>query len=138
MWYGSNLSWGKEQKDMAHLMKYAESKNGIHWEPSGQIALNFKSPEEYAMSKPCVLQQGQGYQMWYSYRGAAYRIGYAESSDGVEWQRLDDRAGIDVSPEGWDSEMICYPNVFEFEGKKYLLYNGNEYGKTGIGLAVET
>ena len=44
--------------------------------------------------------------------------------------------GIDVSKNGWDSEMICYPYVFDHKGKRYMLYNGNGYGKTGFGLAV--
>jgi hypothetical protein len=73
--------------------------------------------------------------MWYSCRGKSYRIGYAESEDGRQWQRLDALAGIDVSPSGWDSEMIEYPFVFDHNGQRYMLYNGNGYGKTGFGLA---
>ena len=61
---------------------------------------------------------------------------YAESKDGISWERKDDKVGIDVSESGWDSEMICYPFVFEHKGQKYLLYNGNGYGKTGLGYAV--
>ena len=34
-----------------------------------------------------------------------------ESEDGVNWQRKDNKVGVDVSNEGWDSEMICYPAV---------------------------
>jgi hypothetical protein len=75
------------------------------------------------------------YHMWYSYRGAAYRIGYAWSSDGTRWVRRDDLAGIDVSAEGWDSEAICYAHVFRFEGELYMLYCGNHYGRDGLGLA---
>jgi hypothetical protein len=78
--------------------------------------------------------------MWYSFRaqqGAeTYRIGYAESIDGLDWVRKDDESGIDVSPNGWDSEMICYPRVFEHKDRLYMLYNGNGYGKSGFGLAV--
>ena len=77
--------------------------------------------------------------MWYCYRGGenTYRAGYAESSDAVSWTRKDSLAGIDVSDSGWDSEMICYPCVFSHKGLKYMLYNGNSYGGTGCGLAVE-
>jgi hypothetical protein len=74
--------------------------------------------------------------MWYSYRGESYRIGYAESDDGVRWVRKDGEVGIDVSLDGWDSEMIEYPFVFDHGGRRYMLYNGNSYGMTGIGLAV--
>jgi len=75
--------------------------------------------------------------MFYSYRGEKpYRIGYAESNDGITWIRKDDEIGIDVSQEGWDSEMIEYPFVIEHNNKQILFYNGNEYGKTGLGYAV--
>ena len=136
MWYGSNLRWGREQKDMAHLIKYAESDDALHWRRNGIIALQFKNDGEYAMSRPCVIKEDGVYKMWYSYRGHSYRIGYAESTEGIEWVRKDEEVGIDVSESGWDSEMVEYPFVFDHDGKRFMLYNGNEYGRTGIGLAV--
>jgi len=136
MWYGSNLSWGTTEKDMAHVIKYAESRDGIHWERKGVVAINFKSPDEYAISRPCVIKDDGLYRMWYSYRGKSYRIGYAESEDGIYWIRRDEDVGIDVSESGWDSEMIEYAFVFDHAGERYMLYNGNRYGRTGMGLAV--
>jgi predicted GH43/DUF377 family glycosyl hydrolase len=136
MWYGSNLSWGPNQADMAHSIKYAESEDGIGWEREGAVAIGFKSPDEYAISKPCVVKDGALFRMWYSFRGKAYRIGYAESVDGLHWTRLDEEAAIEVSASGWDSESIEYPCVFHHRGRAYMLYNGNGYGATGFGLAV--
>ena len=74
--------------------------------------------------------------MWYSFRGDFYKIGYAESDNGIEWNRQDADAGIDTSDYGWDSEMIEYPYIFECIGNRYMLYNGNGYGKSGIGIAI--
>lgn len=136
MWYGSNLKWGKEQKEMSHVIKYAESKDGIHWHRDGNIAINFKNHSEYALSKPCILKENDLYKMWYAYRGNSYRIGYAESNDGISWIRKDHEVAIDVSRSGWDSESIEYPCVFAHKGSIYMLYNGNGYGKTGFGLAI--
>ncbi len=136
MWYGSNLSWGRLPQDMAHVIKYASSRDGVHWQREGHIAISFKDASEYAISRPCVLRDGALYKMWYAYRGASYRIGYAESRDGLHWERKDEQAGISVSPAGWDAEMVCYPFVFDHRGRRYLLYCGNGYGKTGFGLAV--
>jgi|ERR1051326_345114 hypothetical protein len=136
MWYGSNLSWGREHNAMAHVIKYAESVDALHWTRKGIIALTFKDASEYALSRPCVIKEHGQFKMWYSYRGETYRIGYAESADGISWTRKDEEVGIDVSVSGWDSEMIEYPFVFEHKGERYMLYNGNNYGKTGIGLAV--
>jgi predicted GH43/DUF377 family glycosyl hydrolase len=69
-------------------------------------------------------------------RDSAYRIGYAFSDDLKNWVRDDDNVGIDVSEDGWDSDMMCYPHVFHCDGKIYMLYNGNEFGRFGFGLAV--
>jgi len=121
---------------MMHLIKYAESDDAIHWDRKGIIALNFENESEYALSRPFVLKKDSLYRMWYSYRGESYRIGYAESEDSIKWTRKDRDGGIDVSESGWDSEMIEYPYVFEHKGERYMLYNGNGYGKTGIGIAV--
>jgi hypothetical protein len=136
MWYGSNLGWGAAQTDMLHVIKRAESRDGIAWARDGAVALGFRGQGEFALSRPCVLKEAGRYRMWYSFRVDRYRIGYAESCDGRCWTRMDERAGIDVSPSGWDSESIEYPHVFDHAGMRYMLYNGNGYGKTGFGLAV--
>ena len=33
--------------------------------------------------------------------------------------------------------MIAYPHVINHKGKKYMFYNGNDYGKEGVFLASE-
>ena len=85
------------------------------------------------------MRDADNYKMWYSYRGngaiASYRIGFAESDDGKKWIRKDTSAGIDISKDGWDSEMICYPCIFDYLDNRYMFYNGNGYGKTGFGVA---
>lgn len=138
MWYGSTLSWDSENGEMIHVIKYAISKDGGKWQKHG-LAIPYEIGVAQAFSKPCVIVDDKGYHMWYSYRsgtGEKYRIGYAHSKNGINWQRQHEAVGITVSDSGWDSEMICYPFVFDHAGKRYMLYNGNGYGKTGFGLAV--
>ncbi len=139
MWYGSNLKWGHSITEMQHVIKYAESEDAIHWKRSNHVHIGLLHPNEYAISKPFVIKTAGLYQMWYSYRGngdiATYRIGYADSPDGVNWTRRDEEAGITVAENGWDSEMICYPFIFDYKSERYMLYNGNAYGKTGFGIA---
>lgn len=136
MWYGSNLKWGPEKKDMMHVIKYAESEDGIHWQRLNKVCIDSEGREEYAICKPCVIKDGNTYKMWYCHRGKFYRIGYAESRDGVRWKRLDRTSGLVASSKGWDSEMVEYPFVFDHQGRRYMLYTGNGYGKTGFGIAV--
>jgi hypothetical protein len=146
-WYLSGIRWemidGKPEP-LNHF-KYAESDDGIYWERRGVVALDLERPGEGGLSRPCVVPGADGYEMWYchrdlvGYRTSAahgYRIGYATSDDGVVWQRRDHEAGIDVSLDGWDSEMIEFPYVTDVDGRRLLFYNGNDFGATGIGYAV--
>lgn len=136
MWYGSNLRWGSEQRDMDHVIKYASGTDAENWTPSGAICVGIERDDEYAFSRPCVVVDGALWRMWYSFRGAAYRIGYAESRDGKVWTRRDTLAGIAPGPAEWDSETVEYPWVLDHGGDRYLLYNGNRYGLTGFGIAI--
>lgn len=138
MWYVSGTAWEIKDERPRHRyhIKYAESSDGIEWRREGTVCIDYESDDEYAISRPCVVRDGSLYRMWYASRGRSYRIGYAESKDGLKWTRMDQQSGIDVSDAGWDSEMLAYPYVFEHRGVYHMLYNGNDYGKTGIGLAV--
>jgi hypothetical protein len=138
IWYLSCTGWRVRNHKIEHRyhIKYAESDDGVSWRRNGVIAIDYAGENEYAISRPSVIKDGESWKMWYSYRGHAYRIGYAESADGINWIRRDQLAGIDVSPSGWDSEMIEYPFVFDHKNERYMLYNGNGYGKTGFGLAI--
>lgn len=138
MWYVSSIKRELEAGEPKpyYLIRYAESSDGVNWKREGTICIDFKSKDEYAIARPCVIKENNIYKMWYSCRGKSYRIGYTESKDGIKWERKDHEAGINVSPSGWDSEMIEYAFVFEHKGKKHMLYNGNDYGRTGLGYAV--
>jgi hypothetical protein len=137
MWYVSATGWRATPSGPQHRYRvcYAESRDGTSWTRDGTVCIDFRDDAEYAISRPCVVKDADRYRMWFSARGPAYRIGYAESSDGISWTRLDDHAGFEPSTEGWDAEMQAYPVVFDHGDRRYLLYNGNGYGRTGIGLA---
>jgi hypothetical protein len=138
MWYLSCTGWRmrKGKPEHNYHIKYAESLDGINWQRNGIVSIDFSNDEEFAISRPSVIHDNNLWRMWYSFRGQSYRIGYAESEDSRQWRRFDSQVGIDTSTTGWDSEMIEYPFVFDHKGQRYMLYNGNGYGKTGFGLAV--
>lgn len=140
MWYVACSEWnvvGGLPRHKYHI-RYAESADGLLWHRDGRVAIDFAGEGEYAISRPSVLRDSDGWHMWYSHRGSKYRIGYAASEDGLSWTRCDRDVGIDVSVSGWDSDMIEYPYVFDHQGHRFMLYNGNDYGRTGFGLAVLT
>jgi len=147
MWYASGTEWRRtgEALEPRYHIKYAESADGISWHRDGTVAIDFASPDEGGLVRPAVLRDADGWRMWYSRRGwhdyrgggpSSYRIGYAESADGRTWRRCDAEAGIDVSVAGWDAEMIEYPAVIAVGERLHLFYNGNAFGRNGIGVAV--
>jgi hypothetical protein len=147
MWYLSCIKWEiyKNKPEPFYHIKYAESTDAIHWERRGIVCIDFNSPREAGIVRPSIIREDGVYRMWYSYRGHGdyrtnktdtYRIGYAESQDGIKWARKDEIVGIDVSEAGWDSEMVCYGYVYEHDGRKYMIYNGNGFGKSGFGYAI--
>ena len=141
-WYNSGIRWEKKNDHWKHYygIHHAKSTDGLDWDCDPEICIPFRDEYEYAFGRPSVVFWDGVYRMWFAHRASrkfsTYRMGFASSTDGLVWQRADNMAGIDVSNTGWDSEMICYPCVFEHKGTKYMLYNGNGYGRTGFGLAV--
>lgn len=134
MWYGSNMSWGPEQRSMQHVIKHAWSTDGLNWKRSHDICLPLR-PGEIGLSRPCVVIDGHRYRMWYAIREARYQIGYAESIDGLRWSRMDHVLHWLGEPGDWESNEQTYPCVFRHEANWYMLYNGNRYGATGFGWA---
>lgn len=137
MWYTAGVRWAPDGSELKHYyhIRYAESDDGIAWRREGKVAIDFQG-DEYAIGRPCVVRDADRWRMWFSRRGRAYRIGYAESMNGIDWTRRDELAGIDVSPGEWDGEMIEYAAVFDQAGSRWMLYNGNGFGRSGLGLAV--
>jgi hypothetical protein len=147
MWYIHGVGWQRRGGEPERVYKIAEcvSDNGVDWKRSnhaGMIADRLGPDECQAM--PTVVQVGTRHHMFFCCReafdfrthpGRGYRIGHAWSDDLVHWTRADDEPGIEMTPGAWDSDMMCYPNVFECDGAVYLLYNGNEFGRHGFGAA---
>ncbi|MDR9777568.1 hypothetical protein RJJ65_34060 [Rhizobium hidalgonense] len=138
MWYGSTVDWDAGNGEMLHVIKSAASSDGHAWQRNG-IAVPYQLGLAQAFSRPTVIRGDGTYHMWFSYRsglGEHYRIGYATSDNAENWEMKLEKTGIGVSSSGWDSDMIEYPFVFTHNGRWYMLYNGNGFGKTGFGLAI--
>lgn len=138
MWYVSATEWRECAPGPRHYynIRYAESADGIEWHRDGLVCLDYASEDEHAFARPCVVHRDGSYRMWYAVRGARYRIRHAVSQDGKVWRRLGTEQGLDPAGDGWDSEMVAYPFVFRWEDATYMLYNGNGYGRSGVGMAV--
>ncbi|MBW8813998.1 MAG: hypothetical protein JF588_11290 [Caulobacterales bacterium] len=138
MWYVASSRWSEGPAGLHYFVtiRHATSTDGITWTTTPGPCLT-PEDDEYAVGRPWVVRDGALFRMWYAIRSLnrPYAIGYAESDDGLTWRRQDDRAGIARSAEGWDSEMICFPNVVDAGGRRLLFYNGNRHGASGFGCA---
>jgi predicted GH43/DUF377 family glycosyl hydrolase len=139
MWYVGGSEWtvidGKPMP--VYNIRYMESADGINWPAEGRVCIDYTREGEYAFGRPFVIEENGRQLMFYSSRtrSKGYRIGYAESTDGQNWTRRDEEIGIDVSANGWDSQMLAYACVVRHKDKVYMFYNGNNYGETGFGYA---
>lgn len=149
MWYIFGTGWKRYAEhaapDRTYKIGHATSQDGIVWEKeeARQIINDRLGPDE-SQALPTVIRLGSRHHMFFCYRQSfdfrtnaerGYRIGHAWSDDLVQWVRADDDAPLDGTPGGWDSDMQCYPHAFECDGRIGLLYNGNEFGRHGFGLA---
>jgi hypothetical protein len=146
MWYCGCTEWKVVNgiTEPQYLIKYAESKDGINWERENRILIPYKYESE-AIGRPVVVHENGIYKMWYSYRSIenyrtnkyqSYHTGYAESTDNVIWERKDEQAGLKLSEAGWDSEMTAYAYIIDYKDKRYMIYNGNGFGRAGFGYAL--
>ncbi len=144
MWYQTGVEWYEHDGHMesVYITASADSKDGINWNRDGKQVIPSKVFKE-SQTSPSLLYHQEKYHMFFSYRHGTdfrnsergYRIGYAASTDMMNWKRDDTKAGLDVSETGWDSEMVCYPHVVEIDQRVYMFYCGNYFGREGFGYA---
>jgi hypothetical protein len=141
MWYCGGLGWVDHEGRLEPLYRvhHAESSDGISWRRTPHVCID-TFPGGDAIGWPVVWKQGDGYRMLFSFRGKVgyrddpnqgYRLGYATSTDGLAWALRNEEVALERSGEGWDSVMVAYPALLG----DFLLYNGNGFGSTGIGVA---
>lgn len=146
MWYLSctKVELINNHPEPFYDVKYAESEDGINWHRTGHVCIGY---DEFtnAIGRPTIYKEGGMYKMYYSYRNAvnyrtdvqqSYRIGYAESKDGLVWERKDGQAGIERSTDDWDSTMMDYCHIVRNRDEWVMFYNGNGFGASGFGYAV--
>ncbi len=144
MWYASGIKWllDNDKYESVYVIKHALSADGINWVRDGLPCIESSFPDE-SQNMPTVIKIGDLFHMWFSYRASidfrgktkGYKMAYATSEDLVTWTRDDSKAGLELSEDGWDSEMQAYPDVIRLGDELFMFYNGNTFGKEGFGYA---
>lgn len=142
LWYVAGSSWiNIDQKSMpVYDIRYAKSLDGINWPDKGETQISITEDDEHGFGRPCVISKKDGgFRMFYSVRRrslGAYRLGYAESINGSDWIRMDRKLNLDITSGSFDSNAIMYAAPIEVEGKLYVFYNGNDFGRDGFAVAT--
>lgn len=145
LFYIAGTEWvmDGDRPEPVYTIRMAHSSDAVNWTKHGREIIPSRLEDGEAQASPDVIRSGGRFHMFFCFRhttgyrshARGYRIGYAHSDDGVRWVRDDARAGLHVSLDGWDSEMVSYPHVFELDGATYMMYLGNQVGRYGFGLA---
>ena len=147
LYYLAGCKWidNKGSPEIVYKNRMATSEDGIHWVRENRNIIEDVYDENECQAGPDVFQYKGKYHMYFVYRqglnfrteeNRGYKIGYATSEDKYNWVRDDESVGIQYSNKGWDSKMHHYPHFFELDGRHYMIYNGNDFGRYGFGLAV--
>ena len=145
LFYISGSKWVLEngRPEPVYKIRVAVSENGLDWKKAGRNLIPDALGDEEAQASPDVFFSSGKYHMFFCYRqgrdyrnaSRGYRIGYAHSTDLMNWTRDDAKAGLLPSEKGWDAEMVSYPHLSEINGKIYMFYLGDSVGRWGFGVA---
>ena len=145
LWYIAGVKWIATggRPEPVYRIRMATSDDGVTWQRHDRELIPPRLEPDECQASPDVFEANGKFHMFFCYRYSldfrnrerGYRIGYASSTDLEHWERDDAKAGLDVAADGWDSEMVSYPHVFALDGTTYMMYLGNQVGRTGFGLA---
>ena len=120
----------------------ATSQDGHHWVKYPFNPVLYYNPhtphEAFMVAKPHVIYEEGVFKMWYTARGMTenrksgnYSICYAESLDGIRWQRHPGNPVVKPSSTGWDGTMVEYAEVINAGGRYDMWYCGDAYSNIG-------
>jgi hypothetical protein len=145
MWYVSCTEWilHENKSEPIYCIKYCTSKNGIDWIKNDDICIGYDDAI-HSIGRPCVIKNNELYEIYFSHRKSTdyrfnkkntYKIGSSESNDGINF--FNKKMNI-LNPDEieWDGIMNEYCHVFIHKDLKYMIYNGNGFGKDGFGYAT--
>ncbi|AZS49802.1 hypothetical protein DM558_02955 [Entomomonas moraniae] len=134
-WYGGGNSF-IDKKYPVYDIRYMESECYDSFPKKGKVIIQCNEGE-HRVGRPYVFKDGNIYRMFFgaSTKLIPYKLAYAESKDGINWTRDDDKINLEFSSKGWDSKTMGYPSVLRYESKTYCFYTGNNMGADGFGYA---
>jgi hypothetical protein len=149
MFYIAGTAWksfaNENGPQRVYKIKKASSRDGIVWTKENVNLINDLIGPDECQALPTVVKLKDQFVMAFCFRSAfgfrtepdlGYKLDFAVSNDLIHWERNSGFVSLSQHPSGWDSDMKCYPNLSISDKEIFLLYNGNDFGKNGFGLAI--
>lgn len=137
MYYTHFREWDQSNKIAVpnYTIGYAQSTNGLDWiVKKDNLIRNFQLPRS---CRPNLIKTKQEANMWFCARQDQYMI-YQSKYDANKMELSTPTLDLEPSKNStWDSESVAYPHIFNHKNKRYMIYCGNEYGKGGLGIAIQ-
>jgi len=133
MWY---TGWSSGVRQIG----LATSTDGVNWtKHSGNPVLTVGPTSAWdaqGAAVPCVIYDGK-FKMWYHGKGLyPQAVGYAESIDGINWQKHSGNPVLTPLPNSWESSVIGINSVIKVNGIYQMWYGGNDGNTTRYGYAI--
>jgi predicted GH43/DUF377 family glycosyl hydrolase len=123
---------------------YATSTDRITWTKyPGNPVLDVGpsgSWDDFYASVPQIVIVGGTYHMVYTgHDGSTFRLGYASSTDGINWVKEPSNPILYFGPTGsWDDRHLLYPDILYDGSKLHMWYSGGDGSNIRIGYASVT
>ena len=134
LWYAGRNARCKSIND--HKFGYAYSPDGIHWTkyPGNPVLVTGDNSYWYNtfISNPSVLLENGIYKMWFTAPDLVINgqptdgkgnIGYATSSDGIQWTVNTSPVLIAGDQANWDAASIAEPSVLKVGSTYHMFYS---------------
>jgi predicted GH43/DUF377 family glycosyl hydrolase len=131
--YKMYFSWRPKQS-----IAVVEGTDGVHWSEPRILLGPTDTGWEDDINRPSVILRGGRYQMWYTgqFNGRS-SIGYAESRDGLMWERMTEP--VLVAQQPWEKVAVMCPSVlWDADSREYRMWfsGGEQYEPDAIGYAT--
>lgn len=146
MWYA-----GQYFNSYRYDIGYAYSADGINWTKHTNPVLQVGASSEWDngfLEGPSVIKDAGIYKMWYCGYDAVVdgngtdgraNLGYATSTDGINWTKYAGNPILTTGTNTWDSIHVQDPHVIKESGVYYMWYGGgasDTYYDQQVGFAT--
>jgi len=134
------IAWYMATINSSTKLIMATSEDTNTWIESDTTFVHDKYWNNGSISSPSILKIGQEYKMWYAGTASGYpwQIGYATSTDGVNWTQYGNEPVI-KKDKSWENSQLVGPTVYyDSSTNIYHMWYTTNWGGSNISYAYSS